>query len=339
MTLTESTAFTHLYATIRAVLTFRHQYKRPRAAGYTRGWDPTAVETRSAMSSESMTSPQPTTTDRAAAAQQTPPVDLAFESHGLKIGIRFGTASDLAGRTDFLPPGARIISASRFDRVIDVIYREADPADSSQAGYQLAIDGEAPAWPSAYATSEILAQALERDIEHYVAEFSVDHLFVHAGVVVWSGRAIVIPGRSHAGKSTLVRGLVHAGATYYSDEYAVLDRNGNVYPYQRRLSQREGPYGPAGRIDLAGEEPADLPPMPVGLVALLKFSEDDGWSVETLTGASAIMAICDHTVAIRRRPADTFAILGAVEHQARIISGTRGEASDTIDRLRALLDV
>ena len=43
-------------------------------------------------------------------------------------------------------------------------------------------------------------------------------------IVTWGrGRAIVIPGRTFSGKSTLVAELVRAGATYYSDEYAVED--------------------------------------------------------------------------------------------------------------------
>ena len=43
---------------------------------------------------------------------------------------------------------------------------------------------------------------------------------------------------SHVGKSTLVTALLRAGATYYSDEYAVIDGRGQVYPYARRLSLR-----------------------------------------------------------------------------------------------------
>ena len=55
----------------------------------------------------------------------------------------------------------------------------------------------------------------------------------HAGVVGWRGRAIVIPGRSHAGKSTLVAELVRRGAVYYCDEFAVLHETGRVHPYRR----------------------------------------------------------------------------------------------------------
>ena len=89
----------------------------------------------------------------------------------------------------------------------------------------------------------------------YVAEFSTPHLMMHAGVVAWKGKAIVLPGTSHAGKTTLVTALVEAGATYYSDEYAVLDAKGHVSPYARRLSLRDGPFGEARRARLSGPGP------------------------------------------------------------------------------------
>jgi uridine kinase len=41
---------------------------------------------------------------------------------------------------------------------------------------------------------------------------------------------IAIPGRSFSGKTSLVTALVRAGAVYYSDEFAVIDRDGLVRP-------------------------------------------------------------------------------------------------------------
>ena len=73
---------------------------------------------------------------------------------------------------------------------------------------------------------------------YYVAEEARRGVFVHAGVVGWKGRALVLPGKSGAGKTTLVAELIRAGATYYSDEYAVLDERGRVHPYARPLAVR-----------------------------------------------------------------------------------------------------
>ena len=81
--------------------------------------------------------------------------------------------------------------------------------------------------------------ALESDVQLFVAETAPHRVFVHAGVVAFGDKAIVIPGRSFAGKTSLVAALVKAGAIYYSDEYAVLDERGRVHKYTRRLGIRQ----------------------------------------------------------------------------------------------------
>src|SRR5438045_8281052 len=80
---------------------------------------------------------------------------------------------------------------------------------------------------------------LESHLRLCVAELAKHRVFVHAGVVGWKGKAIVIPGRSYSGKSTLVSELVKAGATYYSDDYAVFDARGRVYPFPKPLEMRD----------------------------------------------------------------------------------------------------
>ena len=50
------------------------------------------------------------------------------------------------------------------------------------------------------------------------------HLLVHAGAVVApDGTAVLLPGPSGAGKTTLVAGLVRAGFGYLSDEAGAID--------------------------------------------------------------------------------------------------------------------
>ena len=88
-------------------------------------------------------------------------------------------------------------------------------------------------------------ESLESDMQRFVAEMAHRRVFVHAGVVGWQGKAIIIPGRTFTGKTTMVAELVRAGATYYSDEYAVFDLQGRVHPYARPLGMRE--TGQAGR--------------------------------------------------------------------------------------------
>lgn len=246
---------------------------------------------------------------------------ITFMSYGLRIRVEVGNSACLGDVIELLPPGWIRVGEGSLDRC----YRLTDTGADGPARFGVVVgDGE---WPErTFARLENALDHLEGEIQLYVAEFAHPELFVHAGVVVWHGRAIVLPGSSFAGKSTLVTSLARAGVTYYSDEYAVFDAEGRVRPYPRRVSLRGGPHGPAGRLDLAGRTPdAMAGPVPVGLVALLRYNAEAGWEVAELTGAGAIMAMCAHTVAIQRRPAETLAILGRVVEGAHVVQGTRGE--------------
>jgi predicted ATPase len=44
-----------------------------------------------------------------------------------------------------------------------------------------------------------------------VATEAPRRVFVHAGVVGWKGQAILVPGRSYSGKTTLIAALMKAG--------------------------------------------------------------------------------------------------------------------------------
>jgi hypothetical protein len=55
---------------------------------------------------------------------------------------------------------------------------------------------------------DALLHSVLQEIDQTVSQRSRRLLFVHAAVVGWRGRAIVIPGRSLAGKSTLAAALV-----------------------------------------------------------------------------------------------------------------------------------
>jgi hypothetical protein len=84
--------------------------------------------------------------------------------------------------------------------------------------------------------------ALVPHLIHALDEAVVQHLTtlraVHSGAVLCGGRALLLPGKTHSGKSSLVAELLRRGATYFSDEYALIDAEGRVHPYPRPLLLR-----------------------------------------------------------------------------------------------------
>jgi hypothetical protein len=150
---------------------------------------------------------------------------------------------------------------------------------------------------------------------------------VHAGVVADERGALLFPGRSMAGKSTLTRALLERGAQYFSDEFALLDAEGLVHPYPRAMTMRTATgserHVPAGAATEA---------RPARLVALLQYDER-GWDVRDLTPGETTMGLIDNCVSIRRDPARALTALTAVAQTARGIAGTRGPADEAVIHL------
>lgn len=189
-----------------------------------------------------------------------------------------------------------------------------------------------------YASAALVLDDLERLIRLDIAEAAAGYIFVHAGVVAWNGRAIVIPGESRAGKTTLVRALTAAGAEYYSDEYAVLDTCGQVHPYPSPLQLRSEGGFPQGRVS-----PEELRieigrhPVPVGLVALCTYRQGAVWCPQPLTSARAVLQLLDDTLPARTRPEQSLDVLIRATSGTCILAGTRGEAEETARSLLAAL--
>jgi hypothetical protein len=181
--------------------------------------------------------------------------------------------------------------------------------------------------------------ALESNLQLYVAEAAPRYLFVHAGVVGWRGRAIVMPGRSLSGKTSLVAALVRAGATYYSDEYAVFDRRGRVHPYARPLGVREqGPRARATKrpVETLGGR-AGARPLPVALVLASEYKAGARWRPRVLSPGEGALALLAHTVAARREPERTLSLLQRVVSGAELLQAVRGEAGPCAEHLLSRL--
>ncbi len=176
-------------------------------------------------------------------------------------------------------------------------------------------------------SSSALLLALEAELDRMVARHAREWLFVHAGVVGWGGKAILIPGQSLSGKTSLVAALVSAGATYYSDEFAVFDDDGRVWPYARRLSLRPHRTSETHRVGvekLGGQ--AGMKPLPVGLILVTKYQRDAEWRPEPLTAGEAVLELLANTVLARTRSKQALEIFAQAVDGAEAARSPRGEA-------------
>lgn len=175
-------------------------------------------------------------------------------------------------------------------------------------------------------------EALDADLQLYVAEETTQRLFVHAGVVSWRGRAIVMPGMSYTGKTSLVAAFVRAGATYYSDDYALFDTEGRVHPYARPLALRQGLDERQQRVPVeALGGMAGTKPLPVGLVLVTHYKPGARWRPRPLTQGQAVLALLANTVPARRQPELALSTLGHVVAHAHLWKSARGDADAVVD--------
>jgi hypothetical protein len=196
--------------------------------------------------------------------------------------------------------------------------------------------------PSAGTSCSDLEQAIDficDRIRLNVGYHTRDRVFVHAGVVTHRDRAIVIPGDSFSGKSTLVAALVRAGAAYYSDEYAVFDENGQVHPYLEPPALRNGDGRRARAVTLeslggtSGDGPAAM-----GVLAVTRYVAGSEWSPRSCSTGEGVVALMEHAATARNVPRKTLGTMRRALRGAVILKGTRGEAEATAAALLGAVD-
>ena len=257
---------------------------------------------------------------------------MSFEAFGVRLELTFDDPMLEPRIREILPPGWAPSPSDPWSTPLAL--RETSP-DS----YQVTIGG-APAVE--HASLEVALTLLDSQMRLSIAANATDWLFVHAGVVALDDRALLIPGATFTGKTTLVQALVEAGATYYSDEYAVLDDAGLVHPYPRQLSirstdgsaVRERRAGSAGRVAASGERAT------TAAVAITRYRAGVPWRPTRLTGGQGMLALLANTVPAQERPEESLRTLGRAIAGATILEGDRGEAgpvaSALLDELAAL---
>jgi len=235
-----------------------------------------------------------------------------------------------------LPPGWKPAETGEVKRLYSVI--EGGPGDRPGVKRYSLLYANTVQVSRTTSLDEVLA-ILESELSLYVAERARRRIFVHAGVVGWEGKAILIPGSTMSGKTSLVSALLRAGATYYSDEYAVLDERGRVHPFPRPLAIREKEGAPSTKR-LAAELGArvGIKPLPVGLVAVTHYKEGAKFRPRRQTEGRAVLELLAHTVPARREPQRAFATLSRAVSGVPVLKGARGEADQAASALIERLD-
>ena len=170
-------------------------------------------------------------------------------------------------------------------------------------------------------------------VRHHLATEAPSHVFIHAGVVEVEGCGIVIPGPTGTGKTTLVAELLRLGATYVSDEYAVVDPSGLIHPFAKPLSMRTGHQQGFGELLLPPPEQVAARPISTGLIVLTSYTCGGRWRPSVAPKSEGAFALLENTVSARRRPGSSLRAACRLARDAVVLSGERGEATETANAL------
>ena len=254
--------------------------------------------------------------------------EITFEAYGVPLAIEASRPDILERASAYLPPGWRPYRSRDVQRRFGIRH---DPDGS----YAFMKDGDAE---TLGLNLDLAVLMLDTELRLFIARKAPNAIFVHAGVVAHRGKAIILPGLSFAGKTTLVAALVRAGATYLSDEFAVLDADGLVHPYPKPLSLRnEDRIQVDQSVESLGGVAGDTA-LPVGLIAATTYRPGGEWHPRRLSAGEGAMSMLANTVPARERPQESLrAIRMAVEH-AVVLESERGEADVVAPLLLAELE-
>jgi len=254
--------------------------------------------------------------------------NIYFESFGVKIAVAANV------------PEAVDVIRERLERTLPRCYRE---IAETEVDHRFSLRWNNSGLDSLHLNGKRLLPRLPRNdvlnsltskIRLTVAEHAVDHVFIHAGVVALKARAILLPARSFRGKTTLTAELVKRGATYYSDEYAIIDRRGLVHPFLKDISlrltddveQTEHSVGSLGGVSATD-------PARAALVVLTRFRKNARWRPREMSRARGLLELLKDVVPIRRDPDPVLQILNLLAEDVKFIKTDRGEASIAADEI------
>src|SRR4051794_38869582 len=126
-------------------------------------------------------------------SEQTTPYWTAFESYGIPMEVRASSEELLAGIERLIPPFTRRIDSSVENARFGVI----------EEGNDLHTIWNPMTMVVAHAGLPLALVTIEGQMRSWIAVHAPDAIFVHAGAVGHDGTAIVLPGESFAGKTTL----------------------------------------------------------------------------------------------------------------------------------------
>jgi len=258
---------------------------------------------------------------------------FCFQAFGVAGGVRVNEPEMLIKIERRLPPGWQRRAPGPVDQLYSFFFSRAAQNDRVRRFHILY--GNTQILTRSQNEEELLAE-FESQVNAHIFKTCRSRCFVHAGVVGWKGKAIVMPGQSYSGKTRLVKEFLAQGASYYSDEFAVFDRRGYVHAFPRPLGVREKDSDRQMRIPATTLSCSiGVQPLRVGLILITKYKAFASWRPRAISGGNGVLKLMANALSGRTNPSGTLACLAKAVPGAKVLFGCRGEAHDVVRMILA----
>jgi serine kinase of HPr protein (carbohydrate metabolism regulator) len=252
---------------------------------------------------------------------------FGFECYGVKIAIRIDDSNLRRKMEEVLPRISRICDYGEPKHIVSLVVN----ADEESNGL--------------YYNDEIAMEfgRLKDSLWEYIGEkillvLAMNSLpskfYIHAGAVGWNDFGILLPGTSRAGKTTLTRDFIKAGADYFSDDCVILDDKGYLFPFPRPLAVRtESGDRHIREAEYYGAKTA-ADKMKLKLILFAQFEENCEWSPEPVTRGQGIMELMNNFYiksSIGLTPGEIISSLNEISGRVEIYRGKRSDTQSVIE--------
>ena len=248
--------------------------------------------------------------------------NFTFNSFGVTVAID-------SNRQEMIDEAAAIARESLLGHVKPVRSKKADVTfrldQHGPQSYRLYLNGEQV---SSGRSRWKFLKFFDAVLRATVGEYAPGHVFLHAGVVGWKGKAIVMPADSFKGKSTITAELVRRGAAYYSDDFAIIDSEGRVHAFPRTISMRDENYRTFTLTPESLGGRTDEPPIPIGMVLFTGYKPGAKWRPRISTSGKGLLEMIPYALSFRQNPEFCLRVLNLVAASAIIASSPRGTAEE-----------
>lgn len=194
---------------------------------------------------------------------------------------------------------------------------------------------------------------LDQDLIIQLQKRRPDLYFVHAGVLDYAGKALLLVAPSGGGKSTTTWALVHHGFRYLSDELGPIDlRTVKVHPYPRAIALKSRPPRsyplPGGTLASSRGFHVAAAAMsggirttaaPVGAVFFLRYAPHaSAPSIERINTAQASARLYANVLNALAHPEDGLDGAIRIARRAACFELTSGDLTATCALVQATLD-